>query len=109
MLKIRFGDVALAVVLCVAFVVGMGSVRPTRERHARSRHPHSVLAPRHGHAPRPGARAAGREETALAGGGTGAPPAAGSRAVRLPEPASRGRSGANARTRGPPDRPTVEP
>ncbi len=108
MLKSRLGDVALAIILSVAFVAGMGNLRSTREHHARNRHPHSVLAPRHGQAPKPGIRTAGRDETALARGGTGAPPAAGSGIVHPPRQSFRGRSGSNVRTRGPPPRRPVE-
>ncbi len=107
MLMRRLADASLAVVLVLAFLAGMGSPRPLRAHDARSRHPHSVLAPRHGHAPRPGIKTAGRDDEVLMPGDAGTPPATAALIAAVVAPMPETRSGAGAHVRGPPSRAPV--
>ena len=104
MLTRRLADCSLAVVLGLAFIAGMGSPRLTRAHDAGKRHPHSVLTPRHGHAPRLGVRAMGRDDSALSRGGVVAPPTAASLISCAQAPMSGDRRASCALVRGPPSR-----
>src|SRR5438093_4546347 len=104
MLTRRLADCSLAVVLGLAFIAGMANPRPTRAHDAGSRHPHSALAPRHGHAPRLGVKATGRDDSAPTRGVVLAPPAAASLIACATAPIGGDRPASRALVRGPPSR-----
>jgi len=107
MLMRRVGDVSLAVALGLASIAGMGSPRLMRAHDARNRHPHSVLAPRHGHASRLSIKVSGRDDSTLMRGSAAAPPAEASLVSCAPASIPVVGSGSNVLVRGPPSRETA--
>jgi hypothetical protein len=109
MLIRRPADFSLVLVLCLAFVTATGAARPVKEPLSRGRHPHSVLTPRHGHAPRLGARTSGRHQPGLICAAIPEPPALESRLGTAKAGMAPGRRLNRMEARGPPARNAMNP
>ena len=97
-------SISLALIVCLTFVTAAGVARPVKEPFTSGRRPHMVLAARHGHAPRLGARAFGRHESGLTCAGIPSPPALESRIGRAQDRVIHGRMLTGMEARGPPAR-----
>jgi len=104
MLSRKPATISLALIVCLTFVTAAGVARPVKEPFTSGRHSHTVLAPRHGHGPRLGARAFGRHEMGLRYAGMPSPPALESRIVRDQDRVVSARMLAGMDARGPPAR-----
>jgi len=95
-------DYSVALALCLALFMASGPARPVKAHPLRARHPHAVLAQRHGPWLRLEAKPTGRAESAAVRAALGPPPIAESEIGSPEEPAKTERPLFSFGARGPP-------